>query len=357
MSGIKDTRTLVSDDNVVLANPITTDRELAKFRFHLQDIIKAVLNAQDPDVNNFSDADVAKLLDSMGKSVYDVGDRGVVDNASRQVTFALKGSPGTINAGEAMYLVGDYLVELVDDTFGTGVAVAVALESFTDTVPGRILLSGRETDVDTSGFVQGPLFIGDVPGELTQTIPLEGKKYQIAGYVMTVDPVVGVVYIAFSELKNTLSLFSIYDPIGNAIITALNVQKALDQVDTQLVGLHYNEYAESEAISIENAGVWTSKTLLSIPSLPVGDYTWEWSAEINVSAINRMINVKFEDDAVILGEADIEPGDATNWYTVGGFRKITQAVAAAKTLEILFKRSANPGTASIRRARIILKSL
>jgi len=356
MGRVKDTRTLVGDDNVVLREQITTERQLALFRLHLQEIIQSVLNAQDPDVNVFTDSDKGIVDDAMVKVIYDVNDRGIVDAASEQIVTTLKASPGTINPGEAVYVtIGG--AELVDNTFGTGTGDGVALDVITDLIPGRVLVSGLYVG-DTSLWAPLDfLWLGPVPGLLTNTPPVAGEKNQLAALVLVSDPTNGVMQVSFSDIRNTDADFSIYNPGANVFITATDVQAALNQVEAAFVQNAIYHYIEEEAVATEAANVWTSKALLTVPLLPVGTYEWRWTGEANMDQTNRMIQIRAEENAVIVNEQDMEPGDSGNWFVTSGFKLFTQAVAGPFTLEVLFRRSANPGTASMRRTRISIKSV
>ncbi len=357
MGRLKDTRTLVGDDNVVLREPITTERQLAKFRLHLQDIIRSVLNAQDPGINAFTDSDKAIVDDAMVKAIYDTNNTGIVDASSTTVVVVRKNSPGTINPGEAVWAIGLRAVELVDNTFATGSCIGIALDTITDSIEGRVMVIGEIAGIDTSGFALGPVWVGPTPGIGTQTPPVAGEKNQIFGWILEVDATDGIILIRPSDIRNTDADFSIYNPAGNVFITATNVQAALDQVEGLISGMKFYQYDEENASTVEAAGVWTTKVELNIANLDPGDYEWQWAAEVNCTATNRMVQVQVLENGAPLNEQEIEPKDSGNWYAISGFRKFTQAAAGPFTLQLQFRRSANPGAAACRNARIRLKSL
>ena len=223
----KTSQTLISENNVVLSQPITDARQLSKLRFHIQDIIQSVLNALDPDVNVFTDADVLIVADSMTKAVYDTQDRGIVDASSARIVTTFKASPGTLNPGEAVFVtVGGS--ELADNTFLTGRSDGIALDPITDVTPGRVLVNGIYGG-DTSAWAPlDILWLGPVPGLLTNVPPVAGEKNQLIGLVLTSDPLIGLMQINPSNVRNTDADFSIYNPGANVIITATDVQAAID---------------------------------------------------------------------------------------------------------------------------------
>jgi len=232
----KDTNRLLSENRIVNTTENVTTRDRQKFILFMRDIIDSVNNPQDDGVNVFTDGDVNIVADAMVKSIYDVNNTGIVDASSAEVVVVKKGTPGMINRGDAVYITGSDEVELVDNTFLTDKGAGIALEDFTETVPGRVLVQGWIRDVDTSLLLIGPIWVGPVPGVLTQNPPVAGEKNQVAGYVTSIHPLTGDIAVSFSDIKNTDADFSIYNPGANVIITALNVQAALDQVEAALGG-------------------------------------------------------------------------------------------------------------------------
>jgi hypothetical protein len=357
MSRLKTTQDLSAENSVVNSKAITTQRDRDRFIFFMRDLINAVNNPQDPGVNIFTDDDVDIVADAMIKAIYDTNDSGIVDSSSTTVIIASKNSPGIINIGEIVWAIGIEAVELVDNTFSTGKAIGIALSTITDILPGKVMVLGEILGIDTTAFVLGPIWVGPVPGEATQVPPVAGEKNQLVGWVLKVDVSDGVLLINASDIRNTDADFSIYKPGANVYLTALNVQAVLDQVESNLVQINQYFYGADETTTAEAAGVWTAKLQIVVAALPIGRYEWSWTAELNCSAINRQAQVKVEENAVIVNEVEIEPGDTNNWYSVGAFKQHDQIAVGPLVLEIFFKRSANPATASCRRARISIKSV
>jgi hypothetical protein len=357
MARRKNTSQLNSENKVVNFNEIKTQRDRNKFILFMRDIIDAVNNPQDAGVNVFTDDDVLIVADAMIKAVYDTNDSGIVDSSSTTVIIASKATPGIINIGEIVWAIGIESVELVDNTFSTGKAIGIALTTITDIIPGRVMVLGEITGIDTSAFALGPIWVGPVPGQATQVPPVAGEKNQLVGWVLKVGVLDGVILINASDVKNTDADFSIYNPGFNIYLTALNVQAVLDQVESNLVQINQYFYGADETTTVEAAGVWTAKLQIVVAALPIGRYEWSWTAELNSSAINRQAQIKVEENAVIVNEVEIEPGDTNNWYSVGAFKQHDQIAVGPLVLEIFFKRSANPATASCRRARISIKSV
>jgi hypothetical protein len=100
-------------------------------------------------------------------------------DAEELVLEVTKDSAGTINPGEVVRLVGFNVgqdrpsVELADaSAAGTMPAIGVARDSFTNSTSGFIVIAGRLTNQDTSGFsVTDELYVSETAGQLTNVKP------------------------------------------------------------------------------------------------------------------------------------------------------------------------------------------
>jgi hypothetical protein len=89
-------------------------------------------------------------------------------DAGQLILCAIKGSPGTITAGEAVYISGYNAgldlpeVELAQaDDISTMPAIGLAEGDITNVAKGIVVVAGRVRDVDTSGFSVGDLLYVD----------------------------------------------------------------------------------------------------------------------------------------------------------------------------------------------------
>ncbi len=115
---------------------------------------------------------------------------------SRETQFLTvrKGSPGTINVGEAVFISGFNIgqsvpeVELAENDVAASMpAIGLAFESITNSANNRIVISGRLSGaIDTSAFTAGDtIFISNTAGEVTATRPTAaGEQVQSVGLVL-----------------------------------------------------------------------------------------------------------------------------------------------------------------------------
>ncbi len=115
---------------------------------------------------------------------------------SRETQFLTvrKGSPGTINVGEAVFISGFNIgqsvpeVELAEnDVTASMPAIGLAFESITNSANTRVVISGRLSGaIDTSAFTAGDtIYISSTAGEVTATRPTAaGEQVQSMGLVL-----------------------------------------------------------------------------------------------------------------------------------------------------------------------------
>lgn len=150
----------------------------------------------------------------------------VASSTNHVDTVCIKNSPGTINKGQAVYIVGyddanqAIKVELAcANSTTTMPSVGIAVENFTNLVTGSIRLQGKLEGVDTSLFaVNNFLHISPtVSGLLTSTHPSGPDVHQVVAKVAKVDAVDGVLAI---------NVPAEYDHLSNSTPNAIGTASA-----------------------------------------------------------------------------------------------------------------------------------
>jgi hypothetical protein len=142
-----------------------------------------------------------------------------------------KGSAGTINAGEVVYVTGYHSgsgaieVELADsDDASKMPAIGIARESFTNSTNGIVIISGLLVDQDTSSFSVGDeLYVDTTAGALTNTRPTAATtEVQKIGIVTRSNVSNGVIEVIgagrSNDIPNTMS-DSIFRIVDNGDVT------------------------------------------------------------------------------------------------------------------------------------------
>ena len=128
------------------------------------------------------------------------------------VASVQKGSPGTINPGQAIYASGFDLgagvveVELADATSASTMpSGAIARGTITDTLSGDAVFSGRLAGVDTSSWSVGDaIYVGTTPGLLTNVRPGNGYLVQTVGLVVRSHPLDGRIAVVGAGRANDI---------------------------------------------------------------------------------------------------------------------------------------------------------
>lgn len=142
---------------------------------------------------------------------------GEAGDATQLVVPARKGSVGTINNGDSVYVSGYNIgqdvieVELADNSAaGTMPAIGIAEATITNAVTGNIVVSGRIASVDTSAFTAGDeVYIG-AAGALTNIKPTGTDLIQRMGIINRSHGSNGVIDVAATR-SNDIPNFSAAD--------------------------------------------------------------------------------------------------------------------------------------------------
>lgn len=146
----------------------------------------------------------------------------VSGDASQLVTSARKGSIGTINIGDAVYISGYNVgqsvieVELADSSVsGTMPAIGIASSTITNALTGQVTISGRIGGLDTSGFAAGDeIYVsetGTTGNTLINTKPTGVALIQKVGIVNRSNVNNGVITIIGAGRSNDIPNFTAAD--------------------------------------------------------------------------------------------------------------------------------------------------
>jgi hypothetical protein len=124
-------------------------------------------------------------------------------DANELVLYVEKGSVGTINAGQAVYVTGYDLgsdrveVELADaSSIATMPVFGIAREAITQTSEGAVVIAGRLINQVTSGYSVGDiLYISTTAGALTDVRPTGTAKIEEIGLVIRSHPTQGIIEV------------------------------------------------------------------------------------------------------------------------------------------------------------------
>jgi len=160
-----------------------------------------------------SDASVGELF------VTTIGNtNGTAGEATELTQPARKGSAGTINKGQAVYVSGYNSgqgvieVELADaDSASAMPAVGLANESVTNSATGDIVTSGIVSGFNTSGFSAGDeLYVSTTAGGLTNTKPTATAEVQKVAIVLRSHASLGAVLVIGAGRSNDVPNFEQY---------------------------------------------------------------------------------------------------------------------------------------------------
>ena len=136
----------------------------------------------------------------------------IASDAEQVVTPGRKGTAGTINKGQPVYITGYNIgqsaveVELADASAGSTMsAIGIANDSITNSTNGNITISGRVANIDTSAFtVNDTLYVSETAGVLTATKPTGTALIQAVAKVVRVNASTGVIEVIGAGRTNDL---------------------------------------------------------------------------------------------------------------------------------------------------------
>lgn len=152
------------------------------------------------------DAASGKLLVTISPQLNGVSD------SNKVIMRAIKGSVGTINPAEVVYISGYNItedcieIELADSSnAGTMPSSGVSRDSITNASIGYVVLYGNLINIDTSSFNQGDdVYVSETPGALTTTKPTGTALVQKIGIISRSHATAGVLEIIGAGRSNDL---------------------------------------------------------------------------------------------------------------------------------------------------------
>jgi hypothetical protein len=196
-------------------NDVNTSAYAVGDVLYLDETTAGAIRNSPPPAGNFAVliGFVVKSNASTGKIVSTINPTldNVIGNA-RQILIAVqKDSPGTLNVGQAVHIVGydavdDVLtVELADaSSSATMPALGILQDSVTDTSTGAVVVVGTLDGQDTSSYSVGDaLFVSETAGELTNVKPAGSALVQKIG-IVSESAVNGIIAIIGAGRTNDL---------------------------------------------------------------------------------------------------------------------------------------------------------
>ena len=304
----------------------------------------------------------------------------------------LKGSGGTINAGQAVRITGYNAVaeltevELTDaSAAATMAAVGIASEEITDSTPGSMVILGQLIGQNTSAWSVGDdLYVSETPGALTTTPPTGAALIQKVAEVARSHVTAGVLQVFATGRPNALpnvpqTKFWMGDSSGVAQPTVVNdlaadgsPDGAADYVMTwdATASLHKKVFLDNlpgggggsdfgkDADDVESLGEssTTSSSFQDKLVLTVSGFTGRgrigWSAIISNDGDTSVYRVRNTTDNNTLWETAEKIGNANDVEReISGFAYVDFA-GSAKTFKLQFRDEDGGHTAKIKTARM-----
>lgn len=295
----------------------------------------------------------------------------LISDATEIVQNARKGSAGTINKGQPVYISGYNTgqsvieVELADsDNASAMPAVGIANDSITNATTGQVVLSGRVANIDTSAYSLGDsLYVDTTAGALTATRPT-GPTVQIqkVATVARVNASTGVIIVVGAGRTNDQPNYHTDDIFRIADNT--DTTKLIDfQASGITTGTTRTITMPDADIDLTNVPSSAEKTVLGNTSgTNTGDQTSVSGTSGNTDALNSATTVVDVSAATAptTGQVLTATGTtAATWQTPAGgggqtlydyvldaagggdYTDLSTALAAMSTGETLFIRNGN----------------
>ena len=227
-----------------------------------------------------------------------------VDSALYLIIEARKGSSGTINKGEAVFIsgynVGGWIEveKAVADSSTTMPAAGLANEAITSAANGTVIIAGTISDVDTSSwsFGDGLYVSATTAGQLQNSRPTGASALiQRMGSVIRSDASAGIIGVAGAGRTNALSnLTEGYEWRGDS-----------DAIPEEVV--RFGDFVSATADAGPNSttsSTYVESTSHSTGTLLAGTYLILWSFLYATATSNRETKFRVQlDDTTDLWEA------------------------------------------------------
>lgn len=182
---------------------------------------------------------------------------GVINTTPDRVEVAVqKGTAGTLNKGEAVYVTGwdniDQVTEVElaqSNAVGTMPAIGIISASATQTVSGKMLVYGELTGLDTSSFalVEQLYVSSSIAGGLQNTRPTGTNIPQIVAEVLRVNVSTGVIFVGVGNPFDAPNIAQNNLLTGNVNAIPTEIPRA--GADT--TAIHDNVSGEINAITVK----------------------------------------------------------------------------------------------------------
>lgn len=300
------------------------------------------------------------LLTSHSPIVWtDIGNAAVGQNLNKVEIPCVKATAGTISVGQVVRQTGWDVsntraeVELAQSTpTGTLFSVGICSVEATDSTPGKFMIVGTISGIDTSGKVAAPAYLSTTAGEFTNTAPAGPNLVQPVGVIANVDASDGVIGVNILSFR-PIDYSSTPQPLGTAAAGTNNVASPSDHVHAlptlddltfsarkgsggtiargnpvYISGYNVGGWIEVEeaqadssltmpAVGVANSNLTNAadgtvlKTgfmdALNTSSWSVGDELW-----VSDTAAGEFVNVKPDNTALIQKIAQVTRSDASN---------------------------------------------
>ena len=168
---------------------------------------------------------------------------GVSGDATQLVVSARKGSAGTINIGDVVYVsgynVGQDLIEVEkadNSSAATMPAIGIVETTITNTLTGHVIISGRLPSVNTAAFTAGDeLYVGSTPGGLTSTKPTGTALIQKVGIVNRSHASNGVLTVVGAGRSNDVPNFTAADKMWYGAATGTSAETDITAFGRSLI--------------------------------------------------------------------------------------------------------------------------
>ena len=139
----------------------------------------------------------------------DVGNAAASGSGNQVQIDALKSTPGTITAGEAVYIAGyddgyqAIVIELAkSDSSSTMPCIGLAVENISDVSTGKVRIVGEVGGIDTSFLDEGEkVYISSAtPGGLTSTPPIGPNMIQQVGIASKINASTGKILVSTTSV-------------------------------------------------------------------------------------------------------------------------------------------------------------
>jgi hypothetical protein len=199
-----------------LVNDVDTSAFSAGDILYLSDTVAGAFTATQPPLNGNYNVELGYVIRvdaSLGRILVEINAdlAGQAGEASRLTLSIRKGSVGTLNVGEAVYIVGydnaNSVIEceVADNTSsGTMPALGVVSASATNSITGTVVVTGRLEGLNTNSYNVGDGLYVSTAGAITNVKPNGTALVQRIATVVRKNPSNGIIEVLGASRANDL---------------------------------------------------------------------------------------------------------------------------------------------------------